>query len=145
MTHGMRYTRFYGIYTGIRSRCGRFKYYKHVKCCWRRFEDFKRDMYRSYTSHIKKYGKDQTSIERIDNSKGYSKSNCKWATRKEQADNTSRNFLIKYKGKIKTLDEWSKILKIKRLTLRYRLKSNWPIKLSFETPVSSSNRLKKIL
>lgn len=34
------------------------------------------------------------SIDRINNSLGYSAKNCKWATRKEQARNTRRNVFV---------------------------------------------------
>ena len=39
--------------------------------------------------------KEGLTIERIDNSKGYSKDNCKWVSHKEQARNTRRNRHIK--------------------------------------------------
>ena len=46
---------------------------------WRKFENFLADMGRKPTA--------KHSIERINNDLGYSKSNCKWATAKEQANN----------------------------------------------------------
>ena len=34
------------------------------------------------------------SIDRIDNEKGYEKSNCRWATSKEQCSNTRRTIFV---------------------------------------------------
>jgi hypothetical protein len=39
------------------------------------------------------------TLERVDNAKGYSKDNCRWATRKEQARNRRSNVFVEYKGK----------------------------------------------
>lgn len=38
------------------------------------------------------------SLDRIDNSKGYSKENCKWSTRSEQMNNTRDNFIVTIYG-----------------------------------------------
>jgi hypothetical protein len=60
------------------------------------------------------------SLDRINNEKGYSKTNCRWATSKEQARNRRTNTRLKYKGENLTLIEWSEILGIKRSTLAQR-------------------------
>lgn len=38
------------------------------------------------------------TLERVDNSKGYSPENCKWATLFQQAGNTRRNIRVRWKG-----------------------------------------------
>lgn len=94
-------TRFYNIYRCIIKRCTNpsdtyFSVYgwKGIKCEWESYEDFKSDMYDSYIEHCKEYWEKQTSIDRIDNDKNYSKDNCRWATWKEQNNNQSRS--VKY-------------------------------------------------
>lgn len=45
------------------------------------------------------------TLERIDNNKGYTKENCKWATRKEQTRNRRNTVLYKFDGGEYTLLE----------------------------------------
>ena len=47
-------------------------------------------MYESYLEHIKKFGKKNTTIDRIDNDGNYCKENCHWATAKEQSLNVRK-------------------------------------------------------
>lgn len=58
---------------------------------WMEFENFYADMGESYEAHVKEFGENNTSIDRIDNNKGYYKENCRWATRSEQRLNQKRN------------------------------------------------------
>lgn len=90
--HGMFGTRFYRIFYGLRNRCNNPKsntakdyHDKGIKCLWKSFEEFKRDMYKSYLKHCTEFGEKQTTIDRLDSSKNYCKENCRWATYKEQA------------------------------------------------------------
>ena len=81
-----------------------------------------------------------TSLDRIDNSKNYSKENCRWATRIEQQNNTSSNRFIEYNGQRFTLSQWAKKLNMKRETLRDRIdKYNWSIEDALTIKVGGKN------
>ncbi len=111
-THWMTNTRFYKIYAGILCRCNtvsatHYEYYwwRWIKSEWNNFEDFKKDMYKSYLEHININWESNTSIDRINVNWNYSKDNCKWATKKQQSNNTRRNIIIPKEYKWKTLKE----------------------------------------
>lgn len=128
--HGMRYTRIYKIYHGIRARCDNnignkksFALYgaRGITYEWKTFEDFYKDMSESYNNHVKKFGERNTTIDRINGEGNYSKENCRWATHKEQNNNSRQNHYITYKGETKTLANWADELGIKRTTLYMRI------------------------
>jgi hypothetical protein len=71
-----------------------YEYYggRGITVCerWRTFSNFLSDM------GERPHG---LSLERIENNDGYTKPNCRWATRAEQSANTRLNVWITFRGK----------------------------------------------
>jgi len=101
---------------------------------WLKFENFLADM--------GERPKDK-SIDRVDNNGHYEPSNCRWATRKEQADNKRNTIFIEYDGKLKTINQWAVELKIEPDTLRCRIKRGWTAKRAIETPLNVKRKTKR--
>lgn len=64
------------------------------------------------------------SIDRVENNLGYSKDNCRWATKQEQARNRRSNKRLLIDGQEKTLVEWAESTGLKSSTIRARIKYN---------------------
>ncbi len=133
-THGKSRDRIYSIWVGMLIRCSekskgktRKNYFlRGIKVCdkWKNFESFYEDMGEPSLNY---------SIERINNNGNYEPGNCKWATSKEQGNNTSANKKIEFNGQIKNISQWAELLNIKPNTLTYRLKRGWSIERALST------------
>lgn len=148
---GLSHELFYRRFNRIRCRITdpNLKSYKHyggrgLKFGWEGYVEFKKDMYPSYLEHVKKHGDKNTTFERIDNNKGYSKENCRWATFQEQAKNRRTNKYITYKGRTMIIADWARELGISRQAIRYRLVQGWKFEDIIEIPFSHSNEYSKI-
>jgi len=120
-THGYSKTRTYRSWNKMKGRCcnpndDRYCQYGGAGITlyerWVSFENFLSDMGER---------PEGTSIDRIDNTKGYCPENCKWSTPKEQMNNTSINRNITYKGKTQTLTQWCDELKLSYSMVSTRL------------------------
>jgi hypothetical protein len=127
----------YGVWSNIRQRCGNsknpsFKDYgrRGIALCaeWNDFNVFLADMgNRPSKNH---------TIDRIDNDKGYSKANCRWATRVEQNSNKRSSNLLTYQGITKTCAEWERSMGFPEGVIKQRVNSmNWSIERALTTPV----------
>lgn len=117
-------TRLYTIYCNIKARCYNEKnpaYYcyggRGITLCeeWRNLFSAFRDwaLSNGYT--------DDLTIDRIDVNGNYCPENCRWATYKEQGNNTRKNLKVEISGQEKTLAQWCDGSEIKYATAYYRL------------------------
>jgi hypothetical protein len=65
------------------------------------------------------------TLDRIDGSKGYSKENCRWATRKEQTHNRSSNVFLEWSGERLVLSEWARRIGVHKKVIMNRIKKGW--------------------
>lgn len=134
----------YATWVRIKTRCSNpklhnFRYYggKGIKVCdrWINGEDGKSGFECFLEDMGPRPSKDHT-IDRKDSNKDYEPDNCKWATHKEQQNNTSYNVPITYKGETHNLGEWATILGLKYTTLHRRLTAlGWTIEEAFTSPI----------
>ena len=120
LEHGYRYTRIYDVWSKIKGRCyntndPRYSSYggRGIVMCdeWRDNPvAFIEWAYENGYDDNAKYG--ETTIDRIDNNKGYSPENCRIANQIVQNNNRRTNRRITYNGKTHTVSEWSRIINI---------------------------------
>lgn len=118
--HGLRWHSAYNCWNGMMQRChnpnsNSYRIYggRGILVCrrWRSVKNFVADM------GEKPKGE---TLDRIDNNKGYSPSNCRWATSEEQNNNLRKSVKLKFNGKTLTLAQWSRKLGISRNTIKGR-------------------------
>lgn len=78
------------------------------------------------------------TLERVDNNAGYSKENCKWATRKEQSCNRRNNLVLRYHGEEQRLVDLAEQLNLspkQTKAIRQRLSRGWDADSAVDTPI----------
>lgn len=76
---------------------------------------------------------DNCSIDRVDNNKDYTPTNCRWATHTEQSHNSSASTSITYEGVTLVIKEWAELIGVKPNTLVYRLRRGWELDRALTT------------
>lgn len=123
-THGQTNSRLYRIYNGMKNRCYNKKQPSYsnyggrgITICDEWLHSFA--VFQSWAL-ANGYSND-LSIDRIDNDKGYSPENCRWATRTEQNENTRNNHLVTIDGETQPLSAWARERGLNYHTVSFRI------------------------
>lgn len=84
---------------------------------------------------------DGTSLDRTNNELDYSKENCKWSTKSEQARNRRTNRVITVGKRSQLLIDWALESGIKRETIMMRLKLGWSAEDAVSVPPKKTRRV----
>ena len=113
----------YHIWQGIKTRClnrnhPSFQHYgaRGITICPQWEASF-----RSFFTDMGPRPTPSASIDRIDNAGNYEPTNCRWATRQEQASNTRRNRLFEWGGKQMNLTEICRLENVRYANMYQRL------------------------
>ncbi len=128
----------YTAWCHMKARCQNenhpsFKDYggRGISVCeqWNNFNTFLKDMGKRPTA--------KHSLERKNNSKGYEPDNCIWGTKKEQANNTRTNHIVKAKDETLTLAQAAERAGITYQAMQKRIKKGRPLfaKANPRTPI----------
>jgi hypothetical protein len=99
---------------------------------WETFENFLADMGPTFEPGL--------SLDRIDNDKGYSKSNCRWAASLDQRINQRRQVMIDTPWGSMTMKDAAAKAGIGWPTLRNRIHAGWDPALWFAPPHQGGDR-----
>ena len=133
--NGLSRSRQYIIWSNMKRRCycETDKYYevyggKGITIC----DEWKDNFLSFYEWSLKTGFADGLTIDRIDNSKGYSPDNCRWVSIETQANNRTNNHIVSYHGQSDTLVNMCRELNVNPKTIYGRMKHN---RRSFEQAV----------
>lgn len=122
--HNLSYSRIYRIFNHMKQRCKNkndpaYKYYgeRGIKIC----KEWENNFISFYDWAIKNGYREDLTIDRIDNNKGYFPENCRWVDMKAQQNNKKNNHIIKYKDKEYTISKFCKFFNLNERTIRQRI------------------------
>ena len=146
-THGGTETTLYQKWAGMKRRCYNkhekaYKYYggRGISVC----EEWKKSFIAFRTWALNNgYDYDKIlslELDRIDVNGNYCPENCRWVTRKEQANNKRNNRFLTLNGETHTMAEWSEITGLSTACICLRLNR---YKWSVEDALTKTSKVKE--
>lgn len=122
-THGMRNTSEWHIWAQMIGRCTNLKNksYKNYGERGIIIEDLRWFSFSCFIEDMGLRPNKKLTLERRDNSRGYSSENCYWADRFQQSRNRRNVHKIEHQEEIKSVAEWCQILNIKAGIIYHRI------------------------
>lgn len=138
--HGERDTVLYQRWCGMKDRCNdpkRLRYNgRGITVC----DEWKND-YMSFAEWSRNNGfREDLTLDRIDNDKGYYPENCRWTDITTQQNNKENNVRISFDGETHTQAEWSRLTGLNRYLIHDRLERGWSVYRTLTTPPKEYNR-----
>ena len=125
--HGLSEHHLYDTWKNMMDRCytPTHRSYPHygergiqVQTYWHDVRNFIDDMAPRPDGH---------TLDRIDNDGDYGPDNCRWATKEQQANNTTMNHNLTHRGATRTIAQWSRIMGLLESTIRERINAGWTV------------------
>ena len=134
-THRMSHLPESDVWSGIVQRCTNVNCKSYANYGGRGITicDRWRESFAAFYSDMGARPSDRHSIDRIDNSAGYSPDNCRWATKSQQARNTRGNRVVQFRGREMLLVEIAEQVGMPLHIIHGRLKCGWTIERAVET------------
>lgn len=128
--HGLKHTRMYNIWHGMKARCynPNNKDYcnygaRGIVMC----DEWKNDFQAFYDWAMANGYSDNLTIDRINNDRNYEPSNCEWVTTHKQNQNKRNNIYLTFNGKTQLLSRWAEETGISVGVLSRRIINGWSV------------------
>lgn len=108
------------IWCGIKSRCldANSQFYDYYGGRGIFMDANWVDSFENFLNDVGRRPSPKHTLDRIENNDGYYKNNCRWATKKQQANNRRSNINITFNGQTMTLMQWAEKIGVNYGTLR---------------------------
>jgi len=142
ITHGLSNKTIYNTWKTMLHRCEnrtdkRYNNYggRGITVC----EEW-HDIVKFYNWAVDNGYKEGLSIDRINGNGNYEPSNCRWATREEQANNLKSNKKYTVNGRTESIKTWGKISGIPECVISSRIRRGWDVEEAVTLKVNKTRK-----
>lgn len=141
---GYRNSPEYTVWKSMKSRCEsrNHKAYRNYGARGVRVCERWRESFENFLADVGPRPSMRHSLDRFPDGGGhYEPGNVRWATRAEQARNTSRNLHVTFNGETMCVTDWERRQGFRKNTIRMRLKLGWSVEDAITTPIGAIKRM----